>query len=104
MVETLVTELQEATENRDDIEDAIEEETRGDQNGKRRAMMLRAVSLSSRSGVILNLSSAMKNLVGLERQAFNLNNGGGADDDLAKTENKNIIIELVRPKDAASGS
>jgi hypothetical protein len=35
-------------------------------------MMLRAVALPSRAGVIVNLSSALRTLVALERQAFNL--------------------------------
>ena len=34
--------------------------------------MLRAVALPSRAGVIVNLSNALRTLVGLERQAFNL--------------------------------
>jgi hypothetical protein len=38
-------------------------------------MMLRAVALPSRAGVIVNLSSAVRTLVGLERQAFNLGDG-----------------------------
>ena len=68
----LFGELEEATESRDEIEAAIEEETAGDDNGKRRAIMLRAVALPSRAGVIVNLSNALRTLVGLERQAFNL--------------------------------
>jgi hypothetical protein len=57
---------------RDTIEDAIEEETRGDSNGMRRASMLGAVSLPSNAKTLFQLSSAMKNLQVLERQAFNL--------------------------------
>jgi hypothetical protein len=68
----LFGELEEASENRDEIEEAIEEETADDDNGKRRAIMLRAVALPSRAGVIVNLSNALRTLVGLERQAFNL--------------------------------
>lgn len=71
-VATLFGELEEATENRDEIEAAIEVETADDRSGKRRAMMLRAVELPARAGVLLTLSTALKNLVGLERQAFNL--------------------------------
>ena len=40
-------------------------------------MMLRAVALPSRSAVIVNLSNALRTLVGLERQAFNLGDGPG---------------------------
>ena len=53
------------------IEEAIEDETIDDDNGKRRAMMLRAAALPSRAGVIVNLSTALRTFVGLERQAFN---------------------------------
>jgi hypothetical protein len=72
LVKALFGELEEATENRDEIDEAIEAERRDEDKGKRRAMMLRAVALPSRSGVIVNLSGALKTLVALERQAFGL--------------------------------
>jgi hypothetical protein len=72
LVSALFSELEEASKNRAEIEAAIEEETAADDNGKRRAMMLRAVALPSRAGVIVNLSTALKTLIALERQAFNL--------------------------------
>jgi hypothetical protein len=61
------------------IEEAIEDETVDDENGKRRTMMLRAVALPSRAGIIVNLSSALRTLVALERQAFNLGDVDGND-------------------------
>ncbi|KQQ60144.1 hypothetical protein ASF84_05410 [Pseudomonas sp. Leaf127] len=57
---------------REEIEDAIEEETKGDQNGMRRASMLAAVGLPSNAKTLFQLSSAMKNLQILERTAFGL--------------------------------
>jgi hypothetical protein len=75
LVSALFGELEEASENRAAIEEAVEEETEDDENGKRRAMMLRAVALPSRAGVIVNLSNALRTLVALERQAFNLGDG-----------------------------
>lgn len=72
LVAKLLEELGEATDEREAIEDAIEVETAGDKTGNRRAVMLRAVALPSRAGVIKELSAAMKNLVALERQAFNI--------------------------------
>jgi hypothetical protein len=72
ITKAMLTELREATESREDIVEAIELETADDKNTKRRAMMLRAVALPSRSSIIVNLSSALKTLIGLERQAFNL--------------------------------
>jgi hypothetical protein len=74
LVSALFAELEEATENQAEIEAAIEEET-ADDNGKRRAMMLRALALPSRAAVIVNLSNALRTFVGLERQAFNLGDG-----------------------------
>jgi hypothetical protein len=75
LVSALFGELEEAIENRGEIEAAIKKETDDDDNRKRRAMMHRAVALPSRASVIVNLSSALKTLVGLERQAFGLNDG-----------------------------
>ena len=72
MAKALMAELREAGENIAEIEDAIEEETRGDKTTKRRAMMLRAVALPTRASVIVNLASAQKTYVALERQAYNL--------------------------------
>ena len=43
-------------------------------------MMLRAVALPSRAGVIVKVSNALRTLVGLERQAFNLGDGLDSND------------------------
>lgn len=72
LVSDLMDELREATSSREEIEAAIETETDKDRDSKRRNSMLRAVSLPSRSTVVGNLATALKTLVGLERQAFNL--------------------------------
>jgi hypothetical protein len=92
LVSALFGELEEASENRGEIEAAIEEETEGDDRGKRRAaMMLRAVALPSRAGVIVNLSNALRTLVALERQAFNLGDGPDSNDqapDVAPTDDR----------------
>jgi hypothetical protein len=80
LVSALFGELEKASESRDEIEAAIEEETENEDNGKRRAMMLRAVALPSRAGVIVNLSNALRTLVALERQAFNLGDGLAGND------------------------
>ena len=76
LVELLMAELEGATLNVAEVEQAIEDETATDSNGQRRSAMLKAVSLATRAGVISNLATAMKTLVGLERQAFNLDEGG----------------------------
>ncbi len=73
VAKALVEELAEVSEKRVEIEEDIEAETKKDKTGERRARMLKAVSLSTRSGIIANLALAFKNLIGLERQAFNMN-------------------------------
>ena len=93
LVNALFGELEEATENRDEIEECIQLETVDDKDGKRRAMMLRAVALPSRSGVIVNLSSALKTLVGLERQAFNLDDGPIPDGTIIVQRIERVIVD-----------
>ncbi|EHM01412.1 hypothetical protein HMPREF9946_02151 [Acetobacteraceae bacterium AT-5844] len=55
----LLGELDMATSRQDEIEDAIYEETREDENGRRRAMMLKAVSLPARAMTLKTLAQAM---------------------------------------------
>ncbi len=71
---------------REAIEDAIDEETKEDSNGMRRSSMLSAVSLPSNAKTLFQLSSAMKNLQVLERQAFGLDDKEqpGDSDELSK--------------------
>lgn len=72
LVNILFQQLEAAATNREEIEDAIFEETKGDDNTQRRTRMLKAVSLSTHAGVLRDLSTALKNFIPLERQAFNL--------------------------------
>lgn len=75
-VAALIHELQSVTCNLNEIEDAIHEETADDENGKRRARMLAAVALPSRAQVAGTLATALRTLIPLERQAFNLDDKG----------------------------
>ena len=93
----LVEELDMVTAHRAEIEGEIEAFTDpGDGASekslasaeKRRAAMHRAVSLSSRAGAMMSLSSAMKNVVGLERQAFSLDDDSDDGDPLQIIINK----------------
>jgi len=93
----LIEELDMVTAHRAEIEDEIEafitvESGESDaakaRAEKRRAAMHRAVSLSSRAGAMMSLSSAMKNVVVLERQAFSLDEDGGDDTGLQIIINK----------------
>lgn len=82
----LMLELKESTRLREEIEADIEIATADDKDGRRRARMLAAVSLSGRVAVLRDLSSSMKTFVTLERQAFNL-------EDAERDSNK-LFIEL----------
>lgn len=72
LVDLLTAQLITAATDREDLEEAIEEETANDKSGERRARMMKAVSLSTHASTAVNLSNALKTLVGLERQAFNI--------------------------------
>ena len=65
----LYEELREATREREEIEEAIDEAA---PNQQARNKMRSAVSLPSRAGAFRSLVQGMKELVTLERQAFNL--------------------------------
>lgn len=72
LVNLLFQQLEQAATTRDELEDAVIEETAGDENSQRRNRMLKALSLPTHAGVLRDLSTALKNLVPLERQAYNL--------------------------------
>jgi hypothetical protein len=72
LVSLLSTQLLDVAGNRDVFVDAIEAETADDESGERRNKLLKAVSLPTHAATIRDLSNAMKNLVALERQAFNV--------------------------------
>lgn len=84
--ELLMGQLYEATSNIEQIEQAIHDETKDEAAAHRRQAMYRAVSLPSRAGVIRDLTSAMKNLQGLERVAFGLKDDDG--DELPEYESR----------------
>jgi hypothetical protein len=81
MVDALFDELQEASENRDEIEAAIEDQAEEPGQAKRRAQLTRAVALPARAATLVNLSSATKTFTGLERQAFNISENSTGDED-----------------------
>lgn len=86
----LMGQLSEAVENRAEIEDDICEEmdpkikaaTNGPEKHalySKKARMLAAVGLPSHATVMVSLSTAMKNLIGLERQAWNIDDDRASD-------------------------
>ena len=68
----LMDDLLMTIQKREEIEDAIVDETAEDSSSMRRGSMLAAVGLPSNAKTLFQLSSAMKNLQVLERQAFGL--------------------------------
>ncbi|AZE48238.1 hypothetical protein C4K04_2565 [Pseudomonas chlororaphis] len=76
----LMDDLLMTIQKREEIEDAIVDETAEDTNSMRRSSMLAAVGLPSNAKTLFQLSSAMKNLQVLERQAFGLDEKEKADD------------------------
>lgn len=84
IAEKLMSELETGTEHNEAIEAEIWAETATDTNTQRRNSMMKAVSLQSRAATLRELSQALKNLIPLERQAFNLDATAGSDDPATK--------------------
>ncbi|WP_409300461.1 hypothetical protein [Pseudomonas sp. KCJK8993] len=84
----LMDDLLTTIKRREEIEDAIAEETADDESGFRRSSMLAAVALPSNAKTLFQLSSAMKNLQVLERQAFGL-------DEKEKTDEADELSKLM---------
>lgn len=72
IVGLLFQQLEEAAQSRAELEGAIDAECADDETGQRKGRMLKAISLPVHAGVIRDLSTALKNLIPLERQAYNL--------------------------------
>lgn len=97
IAEKLANQLSADSDDIKEIEEAIEEETAGDKSGERRARMLKAVSLGSRAGIARELSQVLKNLIPLERQAFNLDDKAPADPD---TPTSGTVVHKLDPASA----
>ena len=89
-VSLLLDQLVEAATKRVEIEGENEEETKGDSNLQRRNLMFKAVALPAHSSVAVHLTSALKNLINLERQAYNL----GDDDEPKENALSEILTDL----------
>lgn len=89
---TLFAELQDTTANHEIIAESIDSETQDDSSPTRRNQMMKAISLPTRARAMLDLSAAMKNLVAVERQAFNLN------DKQDKQDGKTIVLNMSRTR------
>lgn len=72
LVFLLMGQLSQAASNRDELEHEITAETEQDQTQARRKSMLKAIALPTHAGTLRDLSTALKNLIPLERQAYNI--------------------------------
>jgi uncharacterized protein YjcR len=88
----LFAELQDTSANREIIAESVDSETQDDSSPTRRNQMMKAISLPTRARAMLDLSAAMKNLVAVERQAFNLN------DKQDKQDGKTIVFSMSRTR------
>lgn len=68
----LMDEFESALSNKEDIAEAIEEETDKDKGPARRNAMLKAISLHQNSITLGNIGSALRTAVALERQSYNI--------------------------------
>ncbi|WP_151636002.1 hypothetical protein [Noviherbaspirillum aerium] len=84
IVERLFDQLADAATNRHELEEAIADETKEDKTINRHSQMMRAVSLPAHATTVVNLSNALKNLIGLERQAFNIDSAPESSDPLGE--------------------
>jgi hypothetical protein len=89
LVRRLITELVEATEEFDAIERTVVDATSDDRDSRRRAQMLRAISLPARAATMRDLAAAAKTLITLERQAF------GIDDDHRRDQQPSTLGSLI---------
>ena len=80
LVELLTKQLTDVAGARDTFEAEIDAECAEDKTTERRARLMKAVSLGTHAQIAVNLATATKTWVGLERQAFNI-------PDLAEPEN-----------------
>jgi hypothetical protein len=98
IIGALFDELIEATEQRQAIDEAIDIETASDTNGQRKAMMKRAVALPSRAATMQSLAGALKHIVVLERQAFNIDSGE-SDEPATKADVSGAVKSAVEKLD-----
>lgn len=77
LVSLLMGQLTAAAADRGSLENIAEEMCKEDETGKRYDRLMKAVSLPVHASTIRDLSTALKNLITIERQAHNLDDIGG---------------------------
>lgn len=95
LIELLFGQLNEAAAHRDDIEEAIEDDTREDKTAERRNRMRRAVSLPMHAATMRDLSQALRHVVGLERQAFNLDDRPPDDPEPSESLSQKVVGKIL---------
>lgn len=95
LVDLLTEQLLDAANNREQLEESIEAECKGDIDSRRRNAMLRAVSLGAHASIASSLANATKTWVGLERQAFGLDDKGAGDAPLAQDQVDDELAALL---------
>lgn len=75
----LMGDLETTIRHRDEIEADIAVKCASDDNGQREARMLHAVSLPVNAKTLADITGAMKTLVGLEREIFNIGDDNDGD-------------------------
>lgn len=100
LVMLMLDELEHQTENRELFEELGILLRSPDDKGMDRLndIYMKAMSLPSRSGVMKQLSDALKTLIALERQAFNIDDGQGVGDDDKVIKRIERVIVDVTPK------
>ena len=91
VAELLMDDLEATIRNRAEIEADIEIECSGDEDNLRKFRMKRAVSLAANTKVLADLSGALKTLISLEREMFNIGQG---DDGNGKQSLEDYVLSL----------
>lgn len=86
LTELLTKQLADVAGKREEFETAIEIVCAEDKSPERVARLMRAVSLDKHAAIACNLANATKTWVGLERQAFGIEDG--AEKDTGNTDNR----------------
>jgi uncharacterized protein YjiS (DUF1127 family) len=86
LTELLTKQLTDVAGKREEFETAIEIVCAEDKSPERMARLMKAVSLEKHAAIACNLANATKTWVGLERQAFSIEDG--AEKDLENLENR----------------
>lgn len=89
---SLLDDLEQTIGNREEIERSIEAECANDTSPLREMNMRRAVSLPANTKTLMDLASAMKTLIGLEREMFNI--GKGDDDGKGNQSLEDYVLSL----------